>query len=417
MLEGLIMGRRKSLRDTEVVTFTQLPSTSFITATNLRGQLNFSMGIVNEPVTWLQFTLVNGKTIVVPKVMITDTVSWKDLYDNALARGTKRAYIQGKIYSVRLLHCSPNNGDTIPGVAGGSLSIAATAKSELYDVLNSVRASRPADFTGKKLAEFTDAELQGSRGGFQYAWELMEGNPNQCPLYAVSLGGIFRPISGTDSSDSSRGWRPVLELLGEMDNLPVAMEQVAPADFITAAALRSLVNLTVGTGYEPAFWMRFTLKNGKVLLVPNIPITANLNWKNLNDLGIARGKTVTIRGRQYNLRLLHSSPSGGDTMPGVKNGGVSGTQESEWYHLFNSVRAARPAIYSGARLAELSDDVLKISTTQSTGVFQYAWELLFGDSSQATLLAIDSGGLFRPVTGTDSADDTRGWRPVLELIP
>jgi hypothetical protein len=195
------------------VSVEEVTSANFITAANLRTLTGFTAGTVVEPGTWLKFITESGSTLYIPKVQIAYTLSWGQLDALGIAQGQKVVTIGGRNYKVRLLHCSPTQVDTLAGSAGGSIATEAVVGSEWYNLFNSVRSSRPAAYKGPRLAAYTDTALQGSYGSLQYCYESLAGNTAQAALLYVNATGYFRPKTGNDSSDNTRGWRPVLELV------------------------------------------------------------------------------------------------------------------------------------------------------------------------------------------------------------
>jgi len=172
----------------------QVPTSEFITSTDLATQVNLTAGTAlanNE--TWLKFAY-KGKVLFVAMQPFRNFISPTQLEAANLINGAKTITFLGRLYKVRLMlggAASPGNG------------------SEWNDLIYRVHASDP---TGSNWEAFTNADLVVGVGNGRTSWcqEIPSGTNRTYRGYASLTEWAS---GGTGSATATTGWRPVLELV------------------------------------------------------------------------------------------------------------------------------------------------------------------------------------------------------------
>ena len=205
---------------------------------------------------------------------------------------------------------------------------------------------------------------------------------------------------------------------------------IPDSDLVSYSQLSTLAGVSSGSLVnQGSGWLLFEL-GGKQLIVSKKNIRINLSWVNINAAGCVTGtKIVTIKGRQYRVRLLKAlDPSltigPNITTPGYLDYLVEGTHNSEWSRLFYPIVRDdahipitirnRNALFYGK---ELGMEVTGNNALPSnvTGVLSWCQERVQENVNNKILRGMDgpssyyryfNGNTYPPV----------GWRPCLELI-
>jgi hypothetical protein len=165
-------------------------------------------------------------------------------------------------------------------------------------------------------------------------------------------------------------------------------------------------------------WLKFSI-DGKTLLIPKKPITNTIGWSNLNTAGLIDGsKVVTIRGRNYKVRLMKGADANPCTAAHNTNN-PTGTTNSEWQRTLENVCAGATGTAGWETFAAAD---LGLTGTSGTGVTTICQEVSTTNQSNATgggYVATRgySGIMNYYVTLATNNAAQCGWRPVLELIP
>jgi hypothetical protein len=216
---------------------------------------------------------------------------------------------------------------------------------------------------------------------------------------------------------------------------------VPPAQVITRSALLAALGTNVFgaslTENDAEPWLSFSIDR-KRLFVAKKPMCRNSTWKAIYEAGAVygrddtgptgvsytgitptmQGKTVTIGGKKYRVRLLKGYPT--NPAANVVGSQVAKTINSEWDRLFYSIAKARPAasVYTGPVFANFTDAELGIVDKDAgEGYGGYSWcqeHHLAGDGYRVCRGFYDTTMLYREVFDLNNAG--WGWRPVLELI-
>ena len=208
---------------------------SFMTYSTLSTQLDVTQGNLNKTTQkdkWLHFKL-DGKELIVSKVVVKSGISWDHLYSKGLVYGTddnginptgtptnqlRTVNIAGKTYKARLLKGSdtdPFNTNTT------GYDLVGTQESEWSRLFYPIVTDDPniKSYTGPMLANYTEAELQmrwtsatQTPGTYNWCQERHLTGTN----YRV-FRGLYGPSylsRGTSSVVyTDGGWRGCLELL------------------------------------------------------------------------------------------------------------------------------------------------------------------------------------------------------------
>lgn len=207
--------------------------------------------------------------------------------------------------------------------------------------------------------------------------------------------------------------------------------EVDDADLIDGITLASAVGLTAGTAFNNTDkWLKFSL-DGKVLFVSKKPRRYNLSFNSIyaqriaygvngpgvppnSSLSLNQGRTITIAGRAYKVRLL--SNANVDPSP-LANGIVTaGTELSEYNRTINRVHGTNPAgVTNAGTWGSFNDTDLGIAAAGGNGTYSFGCTACTnGNTSLYRFTRRSDGKLWRAVA--DTLGVSNGWRPVLELI-
>lgn len=190
---------------------------------------------------------------------------------------------------------------------------------------------------------------------------------------------------------------------------------VPATDLITGSALATAVGLTAGTLINDTIdWFKFAYK-GAILFVPQKPVRYGMSYGALDAMGVVAGKTITIKGHTYKVRLMKGASANPYTGPNDASDPAN-TAGSEYNDLIYRVCATNPPSETAPSFATFTQDQLGCN---GNGGNQWCQE-----ASKAT--GVTNGIVTRGNTTGDFAtlssppsgqtDQYRGWRPVLEFI-
>ncbi len=161
------------------------------------------------------------------------------------------------------------------------------------------------------------------------------------------------------------------------------------------------------------------IKDGaKTLLVCDRVILVNVSWDDLNSDGRVFGKTITIDGQQYKLRLLTGGEERREGGTGTTYEG--GKQPNEWDRFITNEDNI-----SGLPVPIASDLDTTLNDTDKNSVHNQAWNWMGVYSwCQETYLHNSayrasrgySSARYWPYNSSSYRNDNRGWRPVLEIL-
>lgn len=207
-------------------------------------------------------------------------------------------------------------------------------------------------------------------------------------------------------------------------------------EFINASDLRSAVGLTAGAVVQQGpLWHKWA-RNGKILYIPNGPLSNGAGWKQLYDLGLVFGvdgpgpynaganvnqsAKVTIGNEQFRVRLMTGFSDNYNQFPVTP--GVSGeppeTFLNEWNDLVYPLSMWTPDLQrmSNIQQSTAADLGMTLTGVTSGHVIQ---ERISATASSNAMTRGNSGNTRSGIASRASIVQTGaayGWWPVLELM-
>lgn len=168
--------------------------------------------------------------------------------------------------------------------------------------------------------------------------------------------------------------------------------RVQAADFIDGPALLSALSIgALGWWNVPSSeWLKFAL-GGKTLYVPRGCLARYVSYNQIQGQGLT-GRSVTVRGKQYTVRLLTDS-EWTTLMPRVTAGGGNGGTGVWDTYTFPEISQSSAGGFN------------RVGTLTSTTVDGKAVTRALATNVQQSSLAVKA-----------MVSDFLGWRPVLELV-
>ena len=224
----------------------------------------------------------------------------------------------------------------------------------------------------------------------------------------IELGGLYR--NGVIQNRPTKPWR--------ISSEPVSGVGVGDTpDFNGLTDMSKwVIGNTPATAAQKLRWHK--IKDGsKTLLICDRNILANVSWNDLNGQSLVSGKTITIDGQQYLIRLL---TGGSNYRNGTDSYSGGSPANNEWDR-----HIVREEVTSGLPVPVSTDLDTTLNTTDRDSAHNQFWNW-FGIYSwcQETWTG---GSAYRAVRGYFSArhwdygvassrGDSFGWRPVLEVL-
>lgn len=205
--------------------------------------------------------------------------------------------------------------------------------------------------------------------------------------------------------------------------------EVSASEFITGVDLAAMVELTQGTAHNPTSgWFKFLTKEGITLYIAVKSYRYNISWDDINTRDLVFGnRTVTIGGLNYKVRLPSTTASGSVAgMDSANTWDPVYCYGSEWNRLMyplvedpaGKLHAPNfPYSGEGIRFGSWANYTEQyINTLLGSGNGRYSWcQEVTLDTGYATNRG--GNGLFSYTAArTNLRSESRGWRPVLELV-
>lgn len=156
---------------------------------------------------------------------------------------------------------------------------------------------------------------------------------------------------------------------------------------------------------------------GKKLLISDRVLLVNVSWDDLNAQGLIFGKTITINGQQYKLRVL---TGGSNYRSGTDAYSGGSPSDNEWDRII-----VNEAGFSGLPIPSATDlDSTQNSTDFNSAhnqfwnwfyIYSWAQETYTGNSANRALRGYGSARRWGWDSATYRSYDV-GWRPVLEVL-
>lgn len=414
-------------------------SDDLIDGASLASLISLSSGTaINNKAGWLKF-IDAGKTLYIARKPLRYGTSVAAYKAASLLAG-KTVAIQGINYKVRLMSgMSIDPFSSIIANGGGG-----EWEQYLYPIFKA--ADRPSAavwsyYTAADLGLLTDANLSAIPTG---VITVCKDQHNTITTALAARGWDYSSnltvnpiarrtvINDANASEGNGvgnfnvyGWRPVLELIGVAPPPTEFLGEVAEADFISAAALTTLVGMGSAGSVTNAnvTWLKFKYL-GKTVYLAKKPLRHGMTWESMNALGITKGTTqFTIGGKAHTLRL----PTGAAAEPASYGAIATGGSFNDLiYPIYGGVSLSQPEVQAYPRLASYTDADLQLSTSKGTvggaGMMTWCQELITGNGNHLVRGYNDAdnagtrqllAGWYIALNGTQTY---AGWRPIIEEV-
>lgn len=195
--------------------------------------------------------------------------------------------------------------------------------------------------------------------------------------------------------------------------------EVPASELINGTDLANLIGLSAGTAQhtnEP--WLKFAYE-GKIQYVAKKTLRHSLSWDQINAAGAVFGKTITIDGKQYKVRLMRGAEHDPSHFSDADRDAIG----SEWNKLMLPIHVNAPSSWAHPAYGGTSEDWginytdadLLTHNTHGNGSYSWMQEVRGGDSARRVSRGYTGASLSNSATATTTSSGI-GWRPVLELI-
>ncbi|MNP89189.1 hypothetical protein D3C85_15930 [compost metagenome] len=193
--------------------------------------------------------------------------------------------------------------------------------------------------------------------------------------------------------------------------------EVLASDFITGAALAQAVGLTAGTlrnSDEP--WLKFKDPiDGKIKYIAKKFIRTGVSWNMLSGLLVVTGKTISINGQMYRVRLPKTLPDGVNTAVAAVGFDHPVTHGSEWNRLMYHI-SGKPFTDARNTLASEGIEEGDWATYSETDLNNNQYHGICQEKSNDGYAFLRGETGVSYVTFANASNAYYAWRPVLELI-
>lgn len=197
----------------------EVPVTDLINGDELASKIGLTTGTAqfsDEP--WLKFMTREGKTLYVAKKPFRHNLSWSSINNAGAVYGDSLVYINGRKYKVRLLKGAntdptPNSNGYDPEQSWGS------EWNRLFYPLVPNPTNKPdSGISGEGIvfgswANYTEADLVVHSTGGSGSSTWCQESAGSTRVYRGYQSATYRSLGTNTITGSSRGWRPVLELV------------------------------------------------------------------------------------------------------------------------------------------------------------------------------------------------------------
>ena len=198
---------------------------------------------------------------------------------------------------------------------------------------------------------------------------------------------------------------------------------VPASELWTGSQLASAVGISQGTvQFDDINWLKFAL-DGKILFRPQKAFRHSISWDTINTAGCVFGtKTVAKNGITYKVRLM----KGALTDPSMYTDSDRGAKGSEWNKLMLPIHIqAKDKNWGYPAYVEddipywgidFTDEDLHTHNTYGDGTYVWCQETR-NDNASSRVVRGYSGVSYSSAITSSSTAASRGWTPVLELVP
>lgn len=223
---------------------------------------------------------------------------------------------------------------------------------------------------------------------------------------------------------------PFDDIIGSPGNrklLKGTMEQgwfgeVSASDFISGDELAKKVGITAGTSQNSnGGWLKFAYM-GKVEFVAKKTIRYGISWNSINNANAVTGKrTIDIGGKTYKIRLIKGKTEGKQNDSSSYQGSIN--KGSEWNKLMLPIHKNAPSNWAYKNNVNSPTENWNVGYTDKdlfthsdAGYGSYSWCQEYGESTSYRLIRGYIGVSCARSYDPSSDVNSRGWRPVLELV-
>lgn len=221
----------------------------------------------------------------------------------------------------------------------------------------------------------------------------------------IKLGTFY--LGGTKRARPTKPWRS--------DTTPPGAPSVGNIPNFSAGQTIEIRDTDANDAYKIQ-WREVNDGNKKLLICDRV-LLAQVSWDDLNAQGLVSGKTITIDGQQYKLRLL----TGGSNYRNTSDAYAGGTPtNNEWDRII-----VNEAGFSGLPTPAASDLNSTADSTDFSSAhnqywnwfYMYSWaqEVYTGDSALRAFRGSDSARYWGYYIAANRLSGL-GWRPVLEVL-
>lgn len=284
----------------------------------------------------------------------------------------------------------------------------------------------PNEFTIVDFDDFSQYEASVEHGSVSREGPTLIVEPSEGSSGIVTLI-VKRDGIGSDFQlQIGRPFGPGPQALIAGDMSAGFFGEVSPTTLIKYSALTSLVGISGNTSYrdDESVWLKFAL-DGAILYVAKKPAAIQVSWDQINARNAVYGGLIlNIKDHRFKCRLLRGTTEEPFTAESIGYNPPL-TEGSEWNRLMYPIHSGVHTDPNIPVLPEMGtwarySDVDLITYNIDGGIGQNSWTQNMNKRDDGTRSALERGGLgitHSANTSTDFRNLSRGWRPVLELVP
>lgn len=198
--------------------------------------------------------------------------------------------------------------------------------------------------------------------------------------------------------------------------------EVPSSEFITGKNLSDILGLSAGEFIESSnSWLKFSYL-GKIEFISKKPIKHSVSWGYISYTNVVYGgKTITILGKKYSVRLIKGKTEGKQGEMSQIKGSIN--HNSEWNRLMLPIHKNAPDNWKFKDNVNWPTENWNIGYTDSDlltnskyGDGSYTWCQERGEQLSTRLYRGKEGVSYSESFDMVNDYSGYGWRPVLELV-
>lgn len=220
----------------------------------------------------------------------------------------------------------------------------------------------------------------------------------------IKLGTLF--MNSTKRIRPTKPWRT--------NSVPTGAPSAGDIPDYIAGATLEIRNTDASDAYKMQ-WVEVN-DGDKKLLIGDRNALVNISWDDLNALGLINGKTVTIDGQEYLLRVL----TGGNNYRAGSDAYSGGTLPNEWDRYIVNEGNIPNLLKPAASDLDSTPDATDFNSAHNklwNWYYCYSWakEIYVSDSALRASRGYDSARRWSYYSSTNRLAHS-GWRPALEVL-